>query len=78
MKRLLYNIISLVTAFTMVGCGSWLDIVPDNVATLENAFALRTTAERYLFTCYSYLPNDASFDTSVALTAGDEFWLPAT
>ena len=42
-------------ALTTVGCGSWLDIVPDNVATLDNAFALRTTAERYLFTCYSYL-----------------------
>ncbi len=77
MKRLLNNIIALVMALTTVGCGSWLDIVPDNVATLDNAFALRTTAERYLFTCYSYLPNDATFQSATTLAAGDEFWLPA-
>ncbi|MGV6946919.1 RagB/SusD family nutrient uptake outer membrane protein [Sphingobacterium kyonggiense] len=39
-------------------CTKYLEIVPDNVAELEMAFNLRNTAERYLATCYSYLPSD--------------------
>lgn len=55
-------------------CGDYLDIVPDNVATIENAFTLRTTAEKYLFTCYSYLPEEGNPRNNPAFTAGDEFW----
>lgn len=60
------------------GCNDFLDIVPDNVATLENAFSLRTTAERYLFTCYSYIPSEGTIGSNVAFCGGDEFWLPAS
>lgn len=35
----------------------WLDIVPDNVATLDHVFRDKTRAEQYLYSCYSYLPN---------------------
>jgi hypothetical protein len=39
------------------GCNNYLDIVPDDgLATLENAFTMRTEAEKYLYTCYSYMP----------------------
>src|SRR5699024_4726333 len=48
-------------------------IVPDNVATLENAFTMRNTAERYLFTIYSYLPNQGSIPSSPSLL-GSEIW----
>jgi len=54
---------------------SFLDIVPDNVATLENAFANRNEAEKFLFTCYSALPNDASPDFNPGINTGDEFWV---
>ncbi len=37
-------------------CKKFLDIVPDNIATIESAFKLRKEAEKYLFACYSYLP----------------------
>jgi hypothetical protein len=60
------------------GCNNFLDIVPDNVATLENAFSLRTTAERYLFTCYSYIPSEGTISSNVAFCGGDEFWLPTS
>src|SRR5690606_34031506 len=54
-------------------CSKYLDIVPDNVATLENAFTMRNTAERYLFTIYSYLPNLGSIPASPSLL-GSEIW----
>lgn len=37
-------------------CSKFLDIIPDNVPTVDQAFQMRATAKKYLFTCYSYLP----------------------
>ena len=37
------------------GC-DYLDIVPDNLPTLEMAFNNKSSAERFLFTCYSFVP----------------------
>lgn len=59
--------------FLPISC-NYLDIVPDNVATLDNAFTMRNEAEKYLFTCYRYLPSYASPGENPAFTAGDEFW----
>ncbi|MEC3878495.1 RagB/SusD family nutrient uptake outer membrane protein [Parapedobacter sp. 10938] len=58
----------------MVSCDSYLDVVPDNVATVDHAFNMRNTAEKYLFTCYRYLPSHASLSANPAFTSGDEFW----
>ena len=57
MKKLFKNItISLlvVASLPMVnGCNSFLDVVPDDgLASIETAFNLRSTAIRYLATCY--------------------------
>lgn len=54
----------------------YLDVVPDNIATIDHAFNMRTTAERFLFTCYSYMPLHGTFDGNTAHSAGDEFWMP--
>ncbi|HEX8021285.1 MAG TPA: RagB/SusD family nutrient uptake outer membrane protein, partial [Mucilaginibacter sp.] len=54
---------------------SFLDVVPDNVSTIANAFVSQTEAEKYLFTCYSYLPTETDPTYNVGLTAGDEVWV---
>ncbi|MBS1322489.1 MAG: RagB/SusD family nutrient uptake outer membrane protein, partial [Parabacteroides sp.] len=73
-KNFIYTMLILLSV-TLNSCfDKYLDIVPDNIATIENAFSMRVTAERFLFTCYSWLPNDASFDDAPGLLAGDEFW----
>ncbi|MDR2775403.1 MAG: RagB/SusD family nutrient uptake outer membrane protein [Tannerella sp.] len=54
------------------GCADYLDIVPDRVATMENAFSNRVNAEKFLFTCYSYLPNPTSVFTYPGMIGGDE------
>ena len=72
MKSVYIIILALFTICS--SCSKFLDIVPDNVATLENAFTMRSTAERYLFTCYSYLPNQGSIPSSPALMGGGEIW----
>src|SRR3982751_315819 len=58
-------------------CKKYLDVVPDNVATIDNAFKLKQEATKYLATCYSYLPASGDPDTNPALCAGDEFWMVA-
>lgn len=57
-------------------CKEYLDVVPDNVATIENAFKLRNEAEKYLFTCYSFLPKNGDGWYNAGLMSADEIWLP--
>lgn len=59
-------------------CNKFMDIVPDNVAELDQAFSMRTMAERFLFTCYSWIPRGYALEQNAALLAGDEFWLNST
>ena len=51
-----------------------MDVVPDNVATIDNAFTMRTQAQKFLFTCYSYMPKDGDLADNPALVGGDEMW----
>lgn len=55
---------------------NFLDVVPDNVETIDLAFKLRNEAEKYLFTCYSYLPKNGDAVYNIAMLAGDEVWIP--
>lgn len=64
-------ILSMITF--LAGC-DYLDIVPDNVATIEYAFNNRENAEKYLYTCYSWRPEIGDIDWDPAMTGGDEVW----
>ena len=73
MKTVSYKGLALIMAIALTcSCRDFLDIVPDNVATLDMAFNTRTTAKQYLFTCYSYLPDVQSPNGNPALWGGDE------
>lgn len=43
-KQIIFMALVIVTS----ACNDYIDVVPDNVATLDNAFALRNEAEKYL------------------------------
>lgn len=65
-----------VVVLTIASCKkAFLNVVPDNVATIDNAFASKTEAEKYLFTCYSYLPYEEDPTYNPGLTASDETWI---
>lgn len=63
-----------ILAFIMTGpsCKKYLDIIPDNVATLEYAFRDRVRAQNYLYTCYSYMPRIGSANDPALI--GDAVW----
>lgn len=66
-------IVACLGAFTR--CADYLDVVPDGVATLDNAFSNRINAEKFLFSCYNMLPNQNDPYTFPGNMAGaDEMW----
>jgi len=78
-SRLLYlgfalSVIAITTGVT--SCKKYIDIVPDNVATVDNIFKLRNEAEKFLFTCYSYMPRNGDGWFNAGLTSADEIWYP--
>ncbi len=60
-------------AITTLSCNDYMDIIPDNVATFDNIFSNRIQAERFLFTCYNYLPAFGS-DQEPGMVLGDHAW----
>lgn len=80
MKRLYiyYCITSVIIVFGLLSCKKYLDIVPDDIATLDNAFATRAEAKKYLFTCYSYMPQNSVLGDDPGMCGGDEMWQPIT
>lgn len=78
MKKKVLIIFLATLSVTFSGCREFLDVTPDNVATIDYAFRLRSTAERFLFTCYSYMPSHGSLNENPAFTGADEIWLVPT
>jgi len=72
MKIRKFSIISLLI-LCLSSC-DYLDIVPDDVATIDLAFSNRQNAERYLATCYSYVPQHGNVWKNPSLSTGDEVW----
>ncbi|RZF58331.1 RagB/SusD family nutrient uptake outer membrane protein [Sphingobacterium corticibacterium] len=54
---------------------NYLDVVPDNIATIDHAFSDRAHAESYLYGCYSFLPTFSTPNHSPVFFGGDEAWL---
>jgi hypothetical protein len=70
-----YKIMLLFACMSIfAGCANYLDIIPDNVATLDNAFTNRINAERFLFGCYNFLPNPTDAFAHPSMVGGDEWW----
>jgi starch-binding outer membrane protein, SusD/RagB family len=57
------------------GCNKFLNVVPnDGLPSVETAFNLRSSAIRYLGTCYSYMTLNGAIASDPALLGSDELW----
>lgn len=54
MKKILVYLI-LTLSISVSSC-NYLDIVPDDTPTLDDAFKNESTAENFIFSCYSFIP----------------------
>lgn len=55
MKR--YILLLGVATVWLASCQSYIDVVPDRISTIDNAFTDRTQAEKFLHGCYSQIPH---------------------
>ena len=67
-----FNIAFIISLLLALYSCDYLDIVPDNIATIEYAFRDRTQAEKYLYTCYGYRPQIGAIDGDPAINGADE------
>ena len=74
MKQYKHFYMIFCTLFMLATSCNYLDVIPDNVPTIDNAFSMRYEAEKYLFTCYSYMPKDGNISADPAMEGGDEIW----
>ena len=61
----------LVSALAMASC-SFLDVVPENTATLEDSFKSNQQALQFLYRVYNYMPNISSFRWAPDMCAGGD------
>jgi hypothetical protein len=71
MKKIKILILSGLMMLATAGC-NYLDIVPDDTATLNDAFVNELAAERFLRTCYSYQPSPTDFRRAPGIMTTDE------
>ncbi|MDR0543074.1 MAG: RagB/SusD family nutrient uptake outer membrane protein [Dysgonamonadaceae bacterium] len=75
MKRhIQHSLYCMLICMLSFGCGDYLDVVPENAATMEHAFANRNEALNSLYGCFSYLPAMGTVQGNLALLGGDETW----
>jgi hypothetical protein len=60
----------------VTSCADYLDIVPDSLTTVDDAFSSRTNAEKFWATCFGYMPSVVRpfHDPGWIASRGDEFW----
>ncbi|HWW42554.1 RagB/SusD family nutrient uptake outer membrane protein [Pedobacter sp.] len=63
---------ALILLCVVTGCKKYLDVVPDNIGTIDYAFRMRTEAEKYLYTCYNNLPYFGDTSSDPGFMTGDE------
>lgn len=73
--KLIKYLLMAVCLMTVVSC-NYLDIVPDEKATEEDAFKNPKAALRYLYSCYSYIPEARNGSSSLDLLTGDDVVTP--
>lgn len=72
MKYIYNYIIILVLALTVSAC-NYLDVVPDDIATIDHAFSNRYNAEKYLSTIYQQGPRYGDATSNPAFMGTGEF-----
>jgi hypothetical protein len=60
--------------FLLSSC-DYLDVVPDNIPTIEHAFRNRVEAQNYKYGCFSYMPDVGNMAQDPAMLGCDEVWV---
>ncbi|NDV47394.1 RagB/SusD family nutrient uptake outer membrane protein [Paludibacter sp. 221] len=75
MKKILYYLFTFILLMAIQSC-NFLDVVPDEISSEADAFKNRVAVERFLYSCYAYLPDPRSDATGIDLLTADEVITP--
>lgn len=76
MKSYFKYICIIILTSSVMSCKKYLDVIPDNVGTVDYAFRNRNEAEKYLFTCYSTLQKLHNTWSNAGFTTSGEIIFP--
>lgn len=69
----IYSYIFIFCTLFFSACDDYLNIVPDDVPTIDHAFTDKVSAERFLATIYSYMPKIGDVESDPAILASEEW-----
>lgn len=72
MKKIYHYLLMSVLCLGMTSCLDYLDIVPDEIPNEKDAFLDEAAAQRYIYSCYAYLPKPDASAGSLDQMTGDE------
>jgi len=75
MNKNIIKISLLAVCFLTYSC-DFLDVVPDNIPTIDHAFRNRNEAQKYLYGLLGGMPDVGNFAQDPALAGSDEVFLP--
>ncbi|MDD7887720.1 RagB/SusD family nutrient uptake outer membrane protein [Flavivirga sp. 57AJ16] len=75
MKKYICISVIIISSILLSCENDYLDVVPDNVAVLDNAFSDRFNAQKFLYTVYRAIPAPGD-ENNPAISAIDEVWWP--
>ncbi|WP_295719328.1 RagB/SusD family nutrient uptake outer membrane protein [Mucilaginibacter sp.] len=76
MKSYYKYLCMIALAMTGVSCKKYLDVIPDNVGTIDYAFRNRNEAENYLFACYNAMQSTADIHYNAGFVTSGETLFP--
>jgi hypothetical protein len=74
--KLYKTITALFAVLLMASCSDFLNVVPDNIPTIESIYTNRYTAEQALATCYWSMPRMGAYNENVAWLGALEMAFP--
>ena len=74
--RIFKNTILIVSLYSITFSCNYLDVVPDNIPTIDHAFKNRNEAQDYLYGLLGGMPDVGNYAQDPSLAASDEVWVP--
>lgn len=67
----------IILSFALSNCSDYLNIVPDNIETVDKMFENKTKIIQAMATCYAYIPDQFNDHYRTRLTLGNEVMFPS-
>ncbi|MDR1864502.1 MAG: RagB/SusD family nutrient uptake outer membrane protein [Bacteroidales bacterium] len=68
-------VMAAITAVALFPSCDYLDVVPEEIITIEHAFRNRTETQKFMYGCFSNMPDVGNMEQDPAMLGSDEIWV---